>query len=37
MKWKVSLLTKRRNNDLKDVKYSDESSTSKYTLWGEKY
>ena len=24
---------KRRNIDLKDVKYSDESSTSKYTLW----
>ena len=24
---------KRRNIDLKDVKYSDDSSSSKYTLW----
>ena len=32
MKWKGTSL-KRRNIDLKDVKYSDEPTASKYTLW----
>ena len=33
MKWKVNQLTNEEILILKDVKYSDESSTSKYTLW----